>query len=753
MGKRSEISLRSRYLTPSDIALRLFQGKADLINHVEAAAWLGDNTPDRSDIRKAYMRLFDWTNSSVLASLRSLCDKLYMKAESQQLDRIIDSFSDRWCECNPRHGFKSPGVIYTLAYSILLLNTDHHSEEFTSAKKMPRSQYVQQTFETMRSLLKGEGMMADDNNSILSRKRTSIDSLSRRPSSMKRWSTTVASTKVDNTTLVCDDSHYTVKEWESLIMSLLKGIYTSIDLTPLNLARGSNNCPPRVYLHAQSSATSLNNYYGAPSNSSDVYNRGALMSRLSLNRRSSWISSSDAWSDYEYQGIIANNQPIMGDRRSMYIKADEPIGFSGVLRNSIIREERAAAKAGILGHSDLASIGRDSLGILGTANEEDEDDASSSSVVSSKELRRGRSPGGQSSPNTSQEDSSDEPTTVITINDFGEETEDEDVAFEEKLELTGAPWAKEGLLKFQAFVNGGISKKYRKREGWLQVFVIVQKGYLKIFRFDHPSRNERPINYTFDPPNAYSNVGGGNWLDRATLTDNIPLCQTMAQAIPVTNMSAGMKNSIIISSSAYMSMLEPDHVDWSLTLPNKSVLVFRAGTKEIADEYVYTCNYWAARSSKEPLVEAVSSSEYGWNYPLEKVAEKRKEDAHYKPLVQSGAYDAIVIDGQKIQIREWRSPLVSQVLSNLDESNQLEMLKRFNTAVEKHLEDHNASRAEMIQLFQSALLVSARAHSNWERKSQYLLKETVKYGMYISTLEKAMEQRRDLELKAKSMTV
>lgn len=44
-----------------------------------------------------------------------------MKAESQQLDQIIDSFADGWCECNPQHGVKSPKVIYFLAYSINLL--------------------------------------------------------------------------------------------------------------------------------------------------------------------------------------------------------------------------------------------------------------------------------------------------------------------------------------------------------------------------------------------------------------------------------------------------------------------------------------------------------------------------------------------------------------------------------------------------------------------------------------------------------
>lgn len=54
-----------------------------------------------------------------------------------------------------------------------------------------------------------------------------------------------------------------------------------------------------------------------------------------------------------------------------------------------------------------------------------------------------------------------------------------------------------------------------------------------------------------------------------------------------------------------------------LILPNKTVLLFRAGTQQVAEEFVYSCNYWAARVSKEPLSEAVTSNEYGWDRPLE----------------------------------------------------------------------------------------------------------------------------------------
>lgn len=72
------------------------------------AAWLG--TPDRGMLRKAYMDLFDWSDMNILSSLRSLCTKIALKGEAQQVDRVLDAFSRRWCECNPNHGFKATGM-------------------------------------------------------------------------------------------------------------------------------------------------------------------------------------------------------------------------------------------------------------------------------------------------------------------------------------------------------------------------------------------------------------------------------------------------------------------------------------------------------------------------------------------------------------------------------------------------------------------------------------------------------------------
>lgn len=90
-------------------AARIFNGDEPSIQKAQAAAVLGDITLTSMRTRKAYMELFDWSGFNILAAMRDLCGKLVLKAETQQVDRILMSLSERWCECNPSHGFRAIG--------------------------------------------------------------------------------------------------------------------------------------------------------------------------------------------------------------------------------------------------------------------------------------------------------------------------------------------------------------------------------------------------------------------------------------------------------------------------------------------------------------------------------------------------------------------------------------------------------------------------------------------------------------------
>jgi hypothetical protein len=105
---------RSMHTEPTDAdrerAFQIFNGDDSTILKAQAATILGDVTLSGTRTRKAFMDLFDWTGFNILGAMRDMCGKLVLKAETQQVDRILMSLSERWCECNPNHGFKAVGT-------------------------------------------------------------------------------------------------------------------------------------------------------------------------------------------------------------------------------------------------------------------------------------------------------------------------------------------------------------------------------------------------------------------------------------------------------------------------------------------------------------------------------------------------------------------------------------------------------------------------------------------------------------------
>ena len=93
-------------------AQKVFDGNEDHVAREKAAAWMGEEGPVRQRTLRAYMELYDFSNNSILQALRQVCDRLVFRAESQQIDRILVAFAARWCQCNPKHGFKTMGELY-----------------------------------------------------------------------------------------------------------------------------------------------------------------------------------------------------------------------------------------------------------------------------------------------------------------------------------------------------------------------------------------------------------------------------------------------------------------------------------------------------------------------------------------------------------------------------------------------------------------------------------------------------------------
>lgn len=307
---------------------------------------------------------------------------------------------------------------------------------------------------------------------------------------------------------------------------------------------------------------------------------------------------------------------------------------------------------------------------------------------------------------------------------------------DESLELAGAPWAKEGILKHKHHLEA-MDKKAKDRN-WIESFAVIEKGWLRLFSFN---MNAKSLRQKAKSQRALGGVvGGGNWMDSAEDLGKFLLRQTVASALPPPG----------------YSKTRP-HV-WALSLPNGAVHLFQVGTPEIVKEFVTTANYWSARLSKEPLVGGVSNIEYGWSESIINIALAQPENrppstaGNARPSLQSSIRSSLdqgsirpKLPGDRVLISDWTPPPQSMVASVLLEVDQLRALTTYVKNIEEELQKHNELRGAMLLAFSTRHPNSAKAMANWERKSSYLLREIVKFRTYIDCLQTAQAQKEELQ--------
>jgi len=261
---------------------------------------------------------------------------------------------------------------------------------------------------------------------------------------------------------------------------------------------------------------------------------------------------------------------------------------------------------------------------------------------------------------------------------------------DESLELHGAPWAKEGIVKHKHHLEA-MDRKSKNRD-WNEVFAVIEKGYMSLFSFSSKSMKKSRGKA------AGGVVGGGNWQENAESLGSFLLRQTIASALP---------------SPGY-SKTRP-HV-WALSLPTGAVHLFQVGTADIIKEFVTTANYWSARLSNHPLVGGISNIEYGWSENIinnalvtainESTSRPRASSSGQRPSLQSSLRSSLDqgmtgairsrLPGDKITISDWSPPTQSMRASNLMEPDQLSTLRAYVAGIEDELQKHNQLRSPML---------------------------------------------------------
>nr|CAG8600694.1 11498_t:CDS:2 [Entrophospora candida] len=101
--------------------------------------YLGEGDSDAIKTMHAFVDHMDFTGLGFVDALRMFLQSFRLPGESQKIDRIMEKFADRYCETNPEI-FANADTAYILAYSVIMLNTDQHSNQVK--RRMDKSEFI-----------------------------------------------------------------------------------------------------------------------------------------------------------------------------------------------------------------------------------------------------------------------------------------------------------------------------------------------------------------------------------------------------------------------------------------------------------------------------------------------------------------------------------------------------------------------------------------------------------------------------------
>ncbi|KAF2875127.1 hypothetical protein BDV95DRAFT_564373 [Massariosphaeria phaeospora] len=90
-------------------------------------------------VLRSYMRKFAFFGDPIDMAIRKLLMQVELPKETQQIDRVLQGFADRYHECNPGI-YLSPDKAYFISFSIVILHTDFFNKN--NKRKMQRLDYI-----------------------------------------------------------------------------------------------------------------------------------------------------------------------------------------------------------------------------------------------------------------------------------------------------------------------------------------------------------------------------------------------------------------------------------------------------------------------------------------------------------------------------------------------------------------------------------------------------------------------------------
>ncbi|KAF2836701.1 hypothetical protein M501DRAFT_225194 [Patellaria atrata CBS 101060] len=123
-----------------------------IVRSMVASILAKHNDPFFLSVLRSYMRKFAFFGDPIDFAMRKLLMEVELPKETQQIDRVLEGFADRYCECNPGI-YISVDHAYFITFSLVLLQSDTFNKSVK--RKMQKPDYIR------NSHREGDGISED----------------------------------------------------------------------------------------------------------------------------------------------------------------------------------------------------------------------------------------------------------------------------------------------------------------------------------------------------------------------------------------------------------------------------------------------------------------------------------------------------------------------------------------------------------------------------------------------------------------
>ncbi|XP_069765546.1 cytohesin-3-like isoform X3 [Narcine bancroftii] len=124
--KGIEFLIQNKLLCQNEEDIANFLHKGEGLHKTAIGDYLGGRELLNVRILQSFVELHEFVDLNLVQALRQFLWSFRLPGEAQKIDRMMEAFATRYCQCN-QDVFQSTDTCYVLSFAIIMLNTSLHN--------------------------------------------------------------------------------------------------------------------------------------------------------------------------------------------------------------------------------------------------------------------------------------------------------------------------------------------------------------------------------------------------------------------------------------------------------------------------------------------------------------------------------------------------------------------------------------------------------------------------------------------------